>query len=146
MSMPMWHPLSTRTPARRRGPHAFFVGAVSGAVLSASVVASLLGGASTNAVAEPVSPAPLALASAGDPPCGFDVYRGVLSVGSLGKAHGTIRVWLGDRLVRSARVKRGQWVDFPLKRRHSSADFTVSIVSRVTADDGGGRVWRCEPA
>ncbi len=64
MSMPMWHPLAARTPVPRRSPTAFFVGLCSGALFSGLAVYGAFGGASTTSAAQPVDPAPPALAPA----------------------------------------------------------------------------------
>jgi hypothetical protein len=98
---------------------------------------------------------PTQAATAGDPPCGYDVHRQNLTVTSL-TAKGRARVWLdnGDgtsRVVREARIRPGQTVTFTLKRKHTSDDFTVSVIrGRLVTDDGGQldrkRVSRCDMA
>jgi len=93
------------------------------------------------------SPAPVvAAAVVGDPPCGFDVYRGRLTVTSLG-ARGLVQVWLkGDGWpVRSARIVPGQTVSFALKHRHTAKDFQVAVVAVGRQHDDEQVTW-CEPA
>jgi hypothetical protein len=119
------------TPTPRRQLKAFFVGLATGALFAGLAVNGVEAGASTT-----------------DPPCGFDVYRQTLTVTSL-SARGRVRIWLGDQLVRDGAVIRpGETLSFPLRRPHSAARFTVSIVrGGATRDEGQLRnVSRCEPA
>jgi hypothetical protein len=89
----------------------------------------------------------VAAAIVGDPACGFDVYRGELSVTSLG-AEGDVWVWLrkNGRLVRSGhRLDAGWTMVFPLKRKHSNDDFQVAVTAPNRAH-GDEQVSWCEPA
>jgi hypothetical protein len=79
-----------------------------------------------------------------EPPCGFDVYKGTLSVISLG-VKGKVTVWYKDRVVREAKIKKDSFVDFPLKHRHTNKDFMIAIVKQGTTHNNE-TVWWCEPA
>jgi hypothetical protein len=140
-----WSQSFFRPASRSSGIRAYVVGLIAGALFSGLAVA---GSSADASPAEPVSSAASQLAFAGDPACGFDVFRGELSVTSL-SARGNVHVWLRGGSpweVRKVRpIREGQTLVWRLKRRHSSADFQVAV-SAVGRRHGDEWLWWCEPA
>lgn len=118
--------------------------------LSLGACASTPGAMSYRATA-PLTPSQVGVAApATDPLCGYVVEAGRLTVVSLG-AKGTARVLRRDgrfwELYRSARIGRDEAVSWKVGSRRTALDFDVSIVrGKLTRDESGRRVARCEPA
>jgi hypothetical protein len=139
-----WSQSFFRPASRSSGIRGYVVGLIAGALFTGLAA---VGSSADASPAEPVSPAASQLAFAGDPACGFDVYRGELSVTSL-SARGDVHVWLRGRdlEVRKVRpIRKGQTLVWRLKRRHSSADFQVAV-SAVGRRHDDEQLWWCESA
>jgi hypothetical protein len=138
-AMPLWHPLRTRTPAPRRSPYAFFVGAVGGALFAGLAGFGIGGGALLTAPAavEPVSPAPLALAS---PSCQWSYDRhGVTIFGDQVQAFRVRFRGVGRVTVDVPNRPGRQWIS--VKPAHTAEDDTGRVEAKVA-----GTWRRCKTA